>query len=53
MASAFPVTRLMTGLIYGLGPADPLTFAGATLLLSAVALAACGFRRDGRRKWIR
>jgi ABC-type lipoprotein release transport system permease subunit len=31
----------MAGLLYGVRPADPLTFAGVALLLIAVALLAC------------
>jgi len=38
---ALAVTRLMTSLLFGITAVDPLTFAGVTLLLSAVALAAC------------
>jgi putative ABC transport system permease protein len=38
---AFALTRLMTGLLYGVSPADPLTFAAAALSLCAVAFAAC------------
>jgi len=34
-------TRLLSGLLYGVRPADPLTFAGVALLLTAAALLAC------------
>jgi len=33
--------RLLTGLLYGVSPGDPLTFAAVVLLLSLVALVAC------------
>jgi putative ABC transport system permease protein len=41
LASAFFVTRLMSSLLFGVGAADPVTFAGAGLFLLAVALVAC------------
>jgi putative ABC transport system permease protein len=41
LASSLVVTRLIAGLLYEVRPADPVTFAGIGLLLSAVALLAC------------
>jgi predicted permease len=41
LALAFAVTRLLKSFLYGVGGADPATFAGVTLFLIAVALAAC------------
>ena len=38
---ALGLTRLMTSLLFGTSAADPFTFAGVAILLSAVALAAC------------
>ncbi len=38
---ALIVSHLMAGLLYGVSPADPLTFAGVALLLIGVALLAC------------
>jgi predicted permease len=38
---ALIVSHLMAGLLYGVTPTDPLTFVGVTLVLTAVALAAC------------
>ena len=39
--TALLLTRVMSGLIYGVGPRDPLTFAAATFVLLAIAAAAC------------
>ena len=41
LVGALIVSHLMAGLLYGVRPTDPLTFMGVTLLLTAVALAAC------------
>jgi predicted lysophospholipase L1 biosynthesis ABC-type transport system permease subunit len=41
LAASAGVTRLMSGLLIGVSPTDPLTFAGVTALLAAVGLAAC------------
>jgi putative ABC transport system permease protein len=41
LAAAFGLTRLMTSLLYGVSPTDPLTFTAVAALLITVALAAC------------
>ncbi len=41
LVGALVVSHLMTGLLYGVKPTDPLTFAGVSLLLIGVALFAC------------
>ena len=38
---ALIVSHLMAGLLYGVRPTDPLTFAGVAILLIGVALLAC------------
>jgi ABC-type antimicrobial peptide transport system permease subunit len=39
----FAFTRLMAGLLFGVSPTDPVTFALVVLLLAAVALLSCYF----------
>ena len=41
IAGALIVSHLMAGLLYGVKPTDPLTFAGVALVLVGVALLAC------------
>jgi len=41
LAAAFGLTRLMSSLLYGVSPTDPLTFTAVAALLITVALAAC------------
>jgi len=41
LTCALIVSHLMAGLLYGVRPTDPLTFAGVALLLIGVALLAC------------
>jgi predicted permease len=40
-AGAWAATRMMSSLLYGVGAADPSTFAGVVVLLAVVSLSAC------------
>ncbi len=41
LAGAVAMTRVLRGLLFGVNPTDPVTFAAITLLLSSVAFLAC------------
>jgi putative ABC transport system permease protein len=41
LASSVCLTRLLSSLLFGVTPIDPLTFGGVAVLLAVVALAAC------------
>ncbi len=41
LAAAFAFSRFIASLLFGVGPDDPLTFAGVTLVLASVSAFAC------------
>jgi len=41
LAGALFLTRLMTGLLFGVDATDPVTFTAVAILLTSTALAAC------------
>jgi ABC-type antimicrobial peptide transport system permease subunit len=41
LGAALGLTRLMTSLLYGVAPSDPVALIAAAIVLSMVALAAC------------
>ena len=53
LAGAVAVGRLITTLLYGMPPTDPLTLVGAVGLFVLVVLVACWVPRGARRAWIR
>jgi ABC-type antimicrobial peptide transport system permease subunit len=40
LLGAFTATRVLSSLLYGISPTDPVTFVGVSLVLTGVALAA-------------
>jgi putative ABC transport system permease protein len=43
LAASFALTRYLSSLLFGVSATDPVTFAGISLLITALALAACYF----------
>jgi putative ABC transport system permease protein len=41
LAGALALTRLLSGLLFGITPSDPITFVLVSLLLLAIILVAC------------
>ncbi len=41
LAGAFMVTRLLASQLYGVGPMDPVTFMGVSIVMAGVTMAAC------------
>src|SRR5262249_6034720 len=41
LISAYGLTRMMSSLLYGVTPTDPITFASIPVLLTTVAVGAC------------
>jgi putative ABC transport system permease protein len=41
LLGAFALTKLISSLLYGVKPTDPVTFGGVALLLMSLALLAC------------
>jgi putative ABC transport system permease protein len=39
--AAVGIARLARGVLFGVGPGDPVTLAGAAVLLAVVSIAAC------------
>jgi putative ABC transport system permease protein len=41
LVASYGLTRLMSSLLFGVSPTDPLTFGGVAVMLACVALLAC------------
>ncbi len=41
LVMAAVISRVLAGFLFGIPPSDPITFAGVTILFTAIALAAC------------
>jgi len=41
LVGVIALSRVMVGMLYGVSPTDPLTFAGVSIVLLIVALLAC------------
>jgi ABC-type antimicrobial peptide transport system permease subunit len=41
LAGAFGLSRLMTGLLFGIEPSDPFTYIVVALVLTAAAIVSC------------
>jgi predicted permease len=41
VAAAFLTGRLMSGLLFGIAPSDPVTFIGVAVMMAAIGIAAC------------
>ena len=41
LAGSFFAARLLSGMLFGVTPSDPLTFVGVAFVLVAVAMVAC------------
>ena len=50
---ALVLTRVMSALLFGVGPTDPITYVAVSAVLAASRWSPRTFRRDGRRASIR
>jgi hypothetical protein len=50
LIASFALTRVLAGMLFGVTPTDPITFATVSLLLAAVALLACLHPRASRHE---